>query len=258
MRLRFIAALALCLAPARSQPAFDVASVKAIPFEARTFNGMRHTATPTSLTMLHVSLGYIVRWAYDIPIHRAYELIGPDWFNPPGEFQFDVLAKTASPVDESQLRLMLRTLLAERFELAIHPEQRELPVYELSLARKTPALQEAAARADPKVKPLDRFTYSFEGFSMPQLAVQLGHPWTSRPVVDKTGLAGSFDFKLDIRRYVTDPETGKQVTDARGAIDMESAVIRGLRDQVGLALKPGRTAIDTLVVDRVLKVPKGN
>jgi hypothetical protein len=44
-------------------PAFDVASVKAIPFDGRTFNGMRHTATPTGITMLHVSLGYIVRLA---------------------------------------------------------------------------------------------------------------------------------------------------------------------------------------------------
>ena len=71
MKLLLIAAVTLWRAHAQSTPAFDVASVKAIPYDARTFNGMRHTTTPTSIAMLHVSLGYIVRFAYDIPVQRG-------------------------------------------------------------------------------------------------------------------------------------------------------------------------------------------
>jgi len=257
MRLRSLALLACAVGVCAQTPSFDVASVKPVPFDARTFNGMRHTATPTSLTMRHVSLGYIVRLAYGIPVERGYELIGPDWFNPPGESQFDVIAKTAEPVSEAQLKLMLRTLLAERFQLAVHSEKRMLPVYELVLLKESPALHPAAGR-EATVKWMDDHVDSFRAFSMTRLAVYLGPPHTSRPVVDRTGLTGSFDFQLDLSRYILDPETGKPIHHARGAIDEEGALVRGLREQLGLALKPGRAPIDVLVVDHVLKVPAGN
>jgi uncharacterized protein (TIGR03435 family) len=257
MKPLLIAALALCGAGAQPPLAFEVASVKAIPFDARTFNGMRHTATPTGITMLHVSMGYIVRFAYDIPVQRAYELNAPDWFNPPGELQFDVVAKTGAPVPESQLKLMLRALLAERFHLSIHSEKKAFPVYDLLLLRKTPALR-IVPPGDPRVTWMANYVDSFTCFSMAQLAVQLGPPHTSRPVVDKTGLTGPFDFRLDLSAYLLDSATGQPIKDSRGAIDEEPALVRALRDQLGLALKPSRALIDILVVDRVEKVPVGN
>jgi uncharacterized protein (TIGR03435 family) len=75
---------------------------------------------------------------------------------------------------------------------------------------------------------------------MAQLAQQLGPPMTTRPVVDKTGLPGSFDFKLDLARYILDASTGQPVLDTHGAADTEGATIRALPDQLGLVLKPGR------------------
>jgi uncharacterized protein (TIGR03435 family) len=135
---------------------------------------------------------------------------------------------------------------------------RERPVFELVLARQTPALQNAAAHDGPKLKYLDTYGYAFHDFSMQQLAAQLGHPWTSRLVVDKTGLSGRYDFQLDLSRYILDAETGKPVLDTRGAIDQEGALVRGLRDQLGLLLRPARAPVDTLIVDSVQKVPTGN
>jgi uncharacterized protein (TIGR03435 family) len=191
-------------------------------------------------------------------VERAYELIGPDWFNPPGESQFNVIAKTGEPVSEARLKLMLRTPLTETFQLALHHEQRELRVYELVVFRKSPALHAATGRDEPKVRWMDDHVDSFRGSSMAQFTVHLGPPHTSWPVVDRTGLAGSFDFQLDLARYILDAETGKPIKDARGAVDEESALIRGLREQLGLALKPARAPIDILVVDHVLKAPTGN
>jgi hypothetical protein len=61
MLLRIIGIAALWCVSCRAQPAFDVASVRPLPADARGWGGMEHTVTPTSLTMPHVSLGYMVR-----------------------------------------------------------------------------------------------------------------------------------------------------------------------------------------------------
>ena len=98
----------------------------------------------------------------------------------------------------------------------------------------------------------------FQHVSMAQLALQLGPPMTSRPVVDRTGVSGSFNFTLDLDRYLTDPETGKIVTGANGKIDLEGAVFRAVHEQLGLTMRPGRAAVEVLVVDHVEKKPVEN
>lgn len=93
---------------------------------------------------------------------------------------------------------------------------------------------------------------------MSELALRLGPPTTSRPVVDRTGLSGSFDFHIDIEQYVVDPTTGAQILDARGAIDTEGAMLRGLPDQLGLALRKGSAEFPVVVVDHVERRPIEN
>jgi hypothetical protein len=87
---------------AQSPPSFDAASVKA-----------SHGPRPSSLTMLHVSMGYCIRFAYGI--RTAYELIGPGWLDPPTENEFDIAAKIERPVDED----------AER---SLRPDDSSIPV----------------------------------------------------------------------------------------------------------------------------------
>ena len=93
---------------------------------------------------------------------------------------------------------------------------------------------------------------------MAQFALHLGPPATARPVIDRTGLTGSYDFELDISRYVMDPDSGKLILDYRGAIDSEGALLRALPEQLGLVLKPQKAPYEVLVVDHVEKVPSGN
>jgi uncharacterized protein (TIGR03435 family) len=104
----------------------------------------------------------------------------------------------------------------------------------------------------------DPYSTVFKHVSMEQLALQLGPPATSRPVVDKTGLDGNFDFTLRLARYILDPATGQPVADSKGMIDTEAATLRALRDQLGLALKPAHSAFEVLIVDRVAKIPSSN
>jgi len=238
-----------------ARPAFDAASVT--PWKgAPPSTGYRHQINPGGLTMLHVSLGYCIRLAWDVK--TGYELIGPGWINPPTEVLIDITARTGRPATEDEIRLMLQTLLIERFKLAIHREKRELPVYELLKVRDDRALRRSAAPGDPKMKP-GQAPYSdvFQNVTMAQLAQRLGPPLTSRPVIDRTGLDGAFDFELDFGPYVLD-SAGKPILDARGAIDSEGAALQAVRDQLGLALKSARAPFDVLVIDRVERTPTGN
>ena len=253
-----VAALACFAAGAQEQSAggaFDVASVK--PAAGIRTGGYRHQITPTSLTMLHVSMGHCLRLAYDI--ETAYQLVGPAWLDPPTEYEYDVVAKVSGPATEEQIKGMLRTLLAERFRLQAHRETRELPAYALLRVRASTSLHRSAGTGPTRVLPGEKpYIFRFENLSMPQLALQLGPPWTTRPVVDETGLTGSYDFALDVSRYVLDPDTGKAILDYRGAIDLEGALLRALPEQLGLALKPVRAPYPVLVVDHVEKVPTAN
>jgi len=247
--------LSVCVCAALSaQPAFDVASVK-IAAGVRT-SGYTHQITPTSLTMRHVSMGHCLRLAYDI--HTAYELVGPSWLDPPTEQEYDVIGKVDRPVSEDEIRAMLRTLLESRFQLRAHRETRDLPVYELVVARTTTTLRRRDATGQRKLSEGSRpYSDHFTNYSMADLALHLGPPLTARPVIDRTGLEGTYEFEIDIGRYVLD-ENGKPLLDHRGAIDSEGALLRALPDQLGLALKPAKAPYQVLVVDHVEKRPAEN
>jgi uncharacterized protein (TIGR03435 family) len=92
---------------------------------------------------------------------------------------------------------------------------------------------------------------------MALLARYLSPPITSRPVQDKTGPSGSFDFEIDIAPYILDAD-GNPIVDHRGAIDSEGANMQALRDQLGLALKADRALFPVRVVGHIEKTPTGN
>ena len=103
-----VGVMMICGAFARP-PAFEVASVKRVDWSLQ-LGGMQRETTPDSLTMPHVSAGYSIRWAYGV---QPYEIVGPAWIDPPTDFHYDIVAKAAGPVGDDQLKLMLRTLLAD-------------------------------------------------------------------------------------------------------------------------------------------------
>jgi uncharacterized protein (TIGR03435 family) len=258
MRPLLLLATLACARLAISQdvrPAFDVASVKLATRSAS--GGYRHQITPGGITMLHVSLGYCIRTAWSL--RYSYELIGPGWLDPPTDVLVDIAARTAEPATEDQVKQMLQTLLMERFKLVSHAETRQLPSYSLVTIGKNPALRRSEGNGGPKSTPGAKpYSQAYRNFSMAQLALQLGPPMTSRPVVDKTGIEGSFDFELDYGPYIIDRDSGKPITDVRGAVDTEGSAIQALRDQLGLALKSDRAPYNVLVIDHVEKTAAGN
>jgi len=208
--------------------------------------------------MSGVSLGYVIRLAYGMPVERWYELAGPEWLNPPTGVLVEIVAKTDTPASEDRIKLMLQTLLRERFRMESHREMREVPAWDLVVAGKKDGLRRAAPGGETKVKTGKGLEYIFQSFTMDAFAVRIGHPMTSRPVVNKTGLTGAFDFTLDESPYVIDPATGQAIVDAIGKIDTESATMRALKDQLGLELKGSHIPVSVLVVDHLDKTPTGN
>jgi len=97
---------------------------------------------------------------------------------------------------------MLHTLLAARFQLRVHRESRDLPVYALVTTRSAPPLRRSTNGDQPKLKSGDKpYQMLLEHFSMSQFALQLGPPWTARPVIDRPwwgrppGLRGTSTFR---------------------------------------------------------------
>jgi uncharacterized protein (TIGR03435 family) len=239
------------------RPRFDVAVVKAVNVPAA--GGYNHQLTPQSVTMHAVSMGYCIRLAYGLRAQRPWELSGPSWIDPPTDFLYEISAKTDAPTSEDRIKLMLQTLLRERFQLSVHPEKRRLAAYALARTGSRPRMRQSESSRARKIKPgVGPYELVFEHVTMAELAQQLGPPMTARPVFDATGLTGSFDFTLDLGRYVLDPATGSPVLDARRMIDSEGATLRAVRDQLALTLRPDHGDFDVLIIDHVEKRPSGN
>jgi uncharacterized protein (TIGR03435 family) len=93
---------------------------------------------PGILTMRNVTLRTCVLWAYDL---KPYQLIT---LGSLADARFDIVAKAGDAASNDRLRLMLKTLLFERFGLKVHHEQRELAVYFLTVMKNGPKFHESA------------------------------------------------------------------------------------------------------------------
>jgi uncharacterized protein (TIGR03435 family) len=177
---------------------FDVASVKISQHARRDY---RFSTSPEGVTIYGVPLGYCIRWAYGFHQSQRFWLVGPSWMEPGFDcVRYDILAKTASPATFAQLRLMMRTLLAERWKLVMHQESRVIPVYVLSVGKLGPNVRISKKVDDSDPVPEHDGT-TFAGATMWQLVEEIGLQ-VAAPIVDDTGLTGRYDFTLeDFAKY---------------------------------------------------------
>jgi uncharacterized protein (TIGR03435 family) len=196
----------------------------------------------------------LIAIAWELPTDRV--LNAPEWTR---LRKFDITAVTSPDAKQAQLPAMLKALLRDRFQLAAHLERRELPTYNLVVVRSDgrlgPALRKApidncfdaaqraaAAALTPPARPCG-ITFEVGHYSG---TVQLGDlvgmlsSASGRPVFDRTGLTGNYEF--DIR---WSPLSGD--TAAADAVSIFTA----LQEQLGLKLESSSAPLDVLVVDRV-------
>jgi uncharacterized protein (TIGR03435 family) len=143
-----------------------------------------------------------------------------------------------------QFQSMMRKLLAERFGLTLHHEQREMPVFALRVAKGGAKI--ARSNGDPNGLPRDEGgggiirTDQFTNTSMADLALMLLLD-VDRPIVDQTGLHGRFDFQLKWSR------------DEASTVDLNAppGLFTAMQEQIGLKLEPTRAPADVMVIDKV-------
>jgi len=238
---------ALVLSAGARQPAFEVASLKPHKPNVAGENRGRESidTAPGVLTVRNASLRSCIKWAYFI---GDYQISGPAWLN---DERYDITAKAAGPARLDELRRMLGTLLAERFRLQVHREAKELPVYRLVASKSGPKLHKAESGGNTSMQG-ENGSFVFRGTSMAQLADDLsGLTQVDRPVLDRTGIPGVFDFTLKFG------EDNNEMKRALIAGDGPS-IFTLIEEQLGLKLEARKDAVEVLVIDHAERVPSEN
>jgi len=240
--------ICVILVPAQPPPAraeFEVASIKPnrsglapnrINPVALTPGG-RFTATNVTLVDL------IVRF---YPTRRIQMQGGPGWIDSDSE-RFDVVAK--APAGERALQYadfipMVQTLLEDRFKLALHRESKSVQVLALLVGKDPPKLQNSKDDEETAVRPGERGLLSFQRMSVIGLVNTLSNILHT-PIVDQTGLKGSFNFTLD-------PSMGESPKAADSPLRADSygdLMIRAVQEQLGFKLEKQKALLDITVID---------
>jgi uncharacterized protein (TIGR03435 family) len=248
-------------AHATAQKSFDVISVK--PNDSG--NGPSDLrVSPQRFSWTNASLRQLIQVAYDV---RPYQLIAlPAWAD---GADFDVAATTGVPASPQQMNVMLQSLLADRFELVAHRDQRDLPAYAIVVARRDGKLgpgihpsakdcesaggrllDSAAAQAEyAGCSPQMGLTkLKLGGYSISFLAGGLKRI-LEKPVVDKTGLTGTFDMEL---MWTPDPTMLPSGIPAPTNVPSGGpSIFTALEEQLGLKLVSDRAPVDVLVIDHL-------
>jgi uncharacterized protein (TIGR03435 family) len=208
--------------------------------------------TPSGVSGI-LSLEDIVIEAFSL--ERSFRLKAPKWFF---ESAYAIEARMPEGTNREGAREMLRTMLTERFGLKYHWEPRRIPVYAL-VRRSADGVAFETASKDPdrlvSVKAPGGFVqqgktvrgpgqFSSVAMSMGLLAQNLGGS-LDRPVVDQTGLDGSYSINL---RWDPQDEGGSPNSGFAGAVQRE----------LGLKLEKRDLPVDVLVIDSALKIPAAN
>ena len=238
-------------------PTFEVASVR--PNTSGDGGGGINIQPGGRVTALNVPLLWLIESAYSL---GHYQLEGgPAWVHTD---RFDVIAKAETDIPRpvaggppGPFHFMLRALLAERFKLAVHQEKRDLPIYELHLARADGKLGQGLRRSDfdcttaekmPDGRLRDRNDgrptcgMSMRGAQITAHSIPLSRLVeviegnVHRPVVDRTNLRGLFDIDVAWASNPTDPS--------------KPSIFTALQEQLGLKLVSARGPVEVLVVDR--------
>jgi uncharacterized protein (TIGR03435 family) len=249
---------------------FEVASIKPAAPDQR---GMFIRPTPGGrVNITNMTLKELIVLAFNV---QPYEISGgPPWLD---SARYDITAKAENSFKEGELRRMLQSLLADRFQLAIHRETRELPVYALTLARKDgklgPGLTElkegTCTPPDPS-KPLPPpgpgvpapcggfmmqvRALKASGVLIDQITVPLSR-FLGRRVIDKTGMKGKYDIALEwtpdeiqVTQMILPPDAPKPSVDTASP-----SIFTAVQEQLGLKLESQKGPVETVVIDRAEK-----
>jgi uncharacterized protein (TIGR03435 family) len=288
MNMKALAAIVIALgsvAWCQDHPEFEVASIRpagsARPQEAVL--GLQLNGSQARMALL--TMQDLLAMAYRV---KAYQVSGPDWIN---RERFDISAKLPEGASTRQIPEMLQTLLTERFQIKMHREKKELPVY-LLLSGKPPLKLKESPRDAVAEEPRGTvniaasgsaqgvsvnmgngsyYTFADNKFevhkvSMDALAVLLER-YLDRPIVNQTEIQGNYDLTLPVTEEdyrtlliraavnsgVTLPPQALRLLDSGSPASLFDAL-----QQLGLKLEARKSPLDVVVIDQMLKTPTEN
>jgi uncharacterized protein (TIGR03435 family) len=273
MMTRVVAVLILALEASRAEaqasaelPAFEVISIKPRTPDAPPGNIPN---APDRFVRPNVTVSGLIEYAYEL---RAFQVIGgPGWLR---SDRYEVSAKAETAVPQSEMRLMVQRLLAERFGLQVHRETREMDTYALVTARRDGQLGEKMKSSERDCAPIIDagnvrprpgdgpppcawFVALINGFARLRLTgIRMARfagvlePMTARKIVDRTNLTGTYDIEMD---FLPDPGLlGLSIPNSNALQQSDiPPLTTAIQDQLGLKLESGRAPVDVVLIDNV-------
>jgi uncharacterized protein (TIGR03435 family) len=280
-RLAFpILALAFWQTSSLAQARFEVASVKAVQQdslklppgfpafpgfsqaldESLRMQGGPGTEDPGRIRYSGVTMRMLVKRAYRL---RSDQVSVPGWLD---EQRYEIEAKVPAGSNKQQLLIMLQSLLIDRFEIQVHREKRQMPVYALTVARGGPKLKPAETPGQPGASGdlADSLSDAAAHFATHQPGSRRFNLRNAsvadfidaispldRPVVDKTGLQGAFGFAL-----LYHPQSASRGMDPE--VPRGPSLFEAAKSQLGLEFVSTKGDVEILVLDRVRRFPLDN
>ena len=239
------------------RPAFDVASIKQ---HTGQMNGVTFADREGGrLNVVNNPISNVIRNAYGI---ANYQLIGaPDWVD---SDRYDIEARGPASAGHKEMMLMVQTLLADRFAMRAHFETRDMAAYILTVAKggaKMRFLGSEDCVPFDSTKPNPEAVPNVCGNNL----VSRNNGWNAthismrgvtgvlsavmrRPVIDQTGIKGTFDVRL---------QWSDDLTLQDNPADAPPSIYAALRESLGLELKSGRGPAEVFVIDHIER-PSGN
>jgi len=238
--MRLAAGFLAIMAFAAPPPAFEVASIK--PSKVNLGHDGEIALDPGRLVVRNATLKRLIVDAWGVSYTRIAD--GPKWLDTD---EFDIEAKAENPATPAELKVMLRTLLAERFRFEFRRETRKGHAYILTTVASGPKLTAKSDKNGPGVMRFHGTLGEFANILSTEIAIPVLDDPTlpSRPdpvpvtVIDKTGIEGIHDISI-----VFLPDTGA---------DAFTLWRLALQEQLGLRLEPAGTQVEVLVIERAEK-----
>jgi uncharacterized protein (TIGR03435 family) len=238
--------------PVVPRPKFDI-------FEVATIKPVAPDAKSSRYIIMQGNNRFVEKaYTLKLLIAAAYDLNprtisgGPSWIE---SDHYDIVAVSPGevrPTRQEQMS-MLRSLLTDRFQLTFHREPKEFSLYELQRAKSESKLKETASPNDPPtvgpgvVYP-QRIVMPARNATMGDFASLLQRAILDRPVVDKTGLSGHYDFDLE---WAPDESQFGGGVPAASADAPSAPLFTAIQQQLGLKLVATRGPVDALIVDKI-------
>ena len=200
-------------------------------------------ASPGHFIMRNVPLRFCLEWAYDL---KDYEISGPDWIK--NDNRYDIIAN-APGASENQMRLMLQTLLIDRFQMKVHRETKNLDVYALLPGKGSPKVKVATPDEQTSLGAAPGSGAMFTKQPISRLTFMLTRRM-DRPVIDLTGLKGLYDFTLDLSGLGFNGNPPQDTS--------APSIFTTVQENLGLRLEAQKAPIQMLIVDHAEKVPTAN